>query len=48
MGDPTKLVMLDKVVQAIDDYDLLTNVQKSGDQLLNGLRLLEVNNWRIC
>jgi len=40
MGDPSKLVMLEAVTKVIKRDNLLENVQKSGDLLLQGLTKL--------
>jgi len=41
MGDPSKLVMLEAVTNVIKRDNLLENVRRSGEKLLQGLKALE-------
>lgn len=41
MGDPTKIVLLDAILNVIKRDNLLSVVEKSGDVLMSGLRDLE-------
>jgi len=41
MGDPTKILLLDAVLNVIKREKLLSVVEKSGDVLMSGLRDLE-------
>lgn len=41
MGDPTKIVLLDAILNVVKRDSLLSVVEKSGDVLMSGLRDLE-------
>lgn len=41
MGDPTKILLLDAILNVIKRDDLLSVVEKSGEVLMSGLRDLE-------
>lgn len=38
MGEPAKLILLNKVIKSIEDFDLIRNAQTTGEYLLSGLR----------
>lgn len=41
MGDPGKLLILERILKVVREQKLLENVQKTGAILYNGLRCLE-------
>jgi len=41
MGDPTKIILLEAILNVIKRENLLSVVEKSGDVLMSGLRELE-------
>lgn len=43
MGEPTKLVLLEKIVELIKRENLVTKAQEIGQKLLAGLRDLEAS-----
>ena len=42
VGDPSKVVLLQEVVDVIKQQDLLTNVEQVGNYLKNGLEAIQV------
>jgi len=44
MGDPTKVILLEALVLAIKEMDLLDSVTVVGHKMLEGLTQLQVSN----
>lgn len=44
MGDPTKIVLLEAILDVIKKDNLLSVVEKSGDVLMSGIRDLEAEH----
>jgi 4-aminobutyrate aminotransferase / (S)-3-amino-2-methylpropionate transaminase len=42
LGDPSKVILLEEVVGAIRDLNLLDNAKSTGSALVNGMKQLQV------
>lgn len=47
MGDPGKLLILERILKVISEKNLLANVEKTGKVLYDGLRSLEKEHGQL-